>query len=444
MSEITSPSLMNPHPYPHSFTQPEKTMYDHHFNYLVTNVEDDISVYKDKYTQIVGISPNIMKFKEKNLIYVKIQNDMKSIHNIDNIKELSKYGLELRLSSQQLDQNAVFCLGIPAEFVKMKKDKLISNLNKNHPELKIMDTYILPLKSIDQKITSIKISFATQSMVNVAIKKGIKLMDHFINVQNINRAKILGTPQCMRCYSFNHHIQKCTNKQKCLHCAEEHIYKECPNKTKKSTCANCSGGHKSISNRCPIRKKYLIVPKLDSDPEVKIVKNPESSFKEINGPIINNKNDPLKVNNPNVSYNDCLNMALKFNNWTKAYIEFQKSFGLPIIEIPDSIINDLKSEFVTNSQPINNAQTSSPIPDPPPQNTVVFKPLPTDSGNKPSPKTRHQKSEHKKNNKTQNKCPINGNPVRESFNNDEPGEILTNLRNNYTLIDYQKKKRNEK
>ena len=145
---------------------------------------------------------------------------------------MNKYGLQLRLSSQQLDQNAVFCLGIPAEFVKMKKEKLIYNLNKNHPELKIMDTYIPPLKSIDQKITSIKISFATQSMVNTAIKKGIKLMDNFINVHNINRAKILGTPQCMRCYSFNHPIQNCTNKQKCLHCAGEHTYKVCPNKSK--------------------------------------------------------------------------------------------------------------------------------------------------------------------------------------------------------------------
>ena len=144
---------MNPHLFPHpNPTQPEKTIHAHHFNYLINNVEDDIELYKEKYTQIVGIKPDIMKFRNKNFIYVKIQSDKKIIHNIDNIKELNNYGMELKLRPK--------CCLLPwnsSRFYKIKKDKIISNLNQNHPDLKVMDIYILPLKTREQKITSIKI-----------------------------------------------------------------------------------------------------------------------------------------------------------------------------------------------------------------------------------------------------------------------------------------------
>ena len=177
MLNNTSPlSNMNPRPFP----QPEKTVYVHHFNYLIDNVEEDIIVYIEKYIDIMGITPDVMRFKEKNLIYVKIQTDKKTIHNIDNLKELSKFGINLKLSSLQLDQNLVFCLGIPANIIKIKKEKLMSDINKNHPELKVLDIYVLPVKTIEQKMTSIKISLATQLMVNKVIGQGIKIMEHKI------------------------------------------------------------------------------------------------------------------------------------------------------------------------------------------------------------------------------------------------------------------------
>ena len=404
MLENPPSSTMNPHPLTQpNPTQPEKTIYHHHFNYLISNVEDDISLYRDKYTQIVGISPETFRFKDKNLLYVKIHSDRKVIHNIDNISELKRYGMELKLSTQQLDQNSVFCLGIPAGITKVKKEKIISNINSNHPDLKVMDVFVLPLKTREQKITSIKISFATQIMVSHAMGQGIKIINHSIPITNIKRAKILGSPQCMRCYAFTHETYNCKNKLKCLHCSEEHFYKNCPNKGKSPTCTNCSGGHKPNSNRCPTRKQYLIIPKTNSDPDIKIIKNPESSFKEINGPNI--KIDKPKLDIPTTSYNDCLNMALKFTNWEKAFIEFQKAFGLKIVGIPDTIKNDLKPEFkvnIPNEPKTNNQQNSEKTiaSNQPNNNTLVFKPMPSSSGLvKPSPKTRHQKEKQKQENK---------------------------------------------
>ena len=255
---------MNPHPSPQPvLAQPERTIYVHHFNYLIDNVEEDIIVYIEKYIEIMGLTPDIMKFKDKNLIYVKIQTDKKTIHNIDNLKELSNYGINFKLSSQQLDQNSVFCLGIPANIIKNKKEKLISDINKNHPELKVLDVYVLPVKTKEQKITSIKISFATQLMVNKVMGQGIKIMEHKITPSNINRANILGSPQCMRCFAYTHSTKLCNNIQKCLHCSEGHVFKNYPNKSKNPTSANCTGGQKPFSNRCPTRKQYLIIPKTD-------------------------------------------------------------------------------------------------------------------------------------------------------------------------------------
>ena len=68
------------------------------------------------------------------------------------IQEIHSYGLELKLSTQQLDQNAIFCLGIPAHSCKLKKDKLIHAININQPELKAMDIYVLSVKAKEQKI----------------------------------------------------------------------------------------------------------------------------------------------------------------------------------------------------------------------------------------------------------------------------------------------------
>ena len=156
--------------------------------------------------------------------------------------------------------------------------ELIQAINIKQPELKVMDVYVLPLKAKEQKITSIKIAFATQMMVNQVMEKGLQVMDHQIQISSINRAKILGTPQCTRCYSFEHFQENYKNNQKCCHCSGNHIYKNCTNRSKSPTCANCSGGHKPISNRCPTRKKFLVVPKINSDPEIKIVKKPRILF----------------------------------------------------------------------------------------------------------------------------------------------------------------------
>ena len=371
---------MNPTSFSSPATHPGmEKFFIHHFNYNINNIEDNIKAYEDKYKEIVGISPDKIMLRDDNkTLYVKLQTKKETVHNINILNKLMEYGIELKLSKKQADQNSIFCLGIPAALSKNNKKKIIKSIEYNQKDLKVMDIYMLPIKSEDQVLTSIKITLATQEMVDKTMSAGISICNHQVKITQISRARVLGTSQCFRCFSFDHPTESCQYEIKCLHCCENHLYKDCQNKSKRPTCANCNGAHKSNSNRCTIKKKHLIVPVSSKDPEIQIVKNPESTYKEASIPTTNpwfnkNKNHdinpqqqnmnpvpnpspsatPATSNNQTANYSDVLNMALKFNNWTLAFTELQKAFGLPPVQIPNSIINDLKPEFAGNSTTLN-------------------------------------------------------------------------------------------
>ena len=99
-------------------------------------------------------------FKNTNLICAKVQSNLKTIHSANILNKLKEYGLNLKLSTNHADQSSVFCLGLTAKFSKVRKDKLMYNLMANHPEQKIMNISVLPLKKSGQILTSIKICHA--------------------------------------------------------------------------------------------------------------------------------------------------------------------------------------------------------------------------------------------------------------------------------------------
>ena len=149
---------------------------------------------------------------------MKLQTKKENIHNLNILNDLSKYGITLNLSHVQMDQNLIFCLGIPAELSKKNKQTLMKSIEDKNKELKVMDIYMLPLKSEEQALTSLKISLATQDMVDKTLPNGLTLCNHSINVTQISRAKVLGTPQCFNCFSFDHATDSCNNNKKCLSC----------------------------------------------------------------------------------------------------------------------------------------------------------------------------------------------------------------------------------
>ena len=46
--------------------------------------------------------------------------------------------------------------------------------------------------------------------------------------------------RCFKCQKFGHISAKCQSAEKCGHCSENHLFRDCPNKNQESKCANCN------------------------------------------------------------------------------------------------------------------------------------------------------------------------------------------------------------
>ena len=298
---------------------------------------------------------------------------------------------------------------------------ILSTINSDNLEIFALDCYIIPPKSINQKTASFKITVATQKMASIAISKGFKKLNKYINPTQLSRSKILNTSQCSKCQAFNHSYNGCKNIiNVCLYCSLGHEFKNCLNKKKPALCNNCGSNHRTTSNNCPIKQKYLFVSTSfhDKDKE-KLRVNPESSY-FIEAPIPSNnpwashpttnsqppvqsnnhqnfpslpgkkapllptpnlfpqishqKTSPTLANNqphPLITYDQCFAMAVRFVDWPFAFEELQRAFNLfPDISIPSSLHNKLKPEFFSLNPHINDPSSSNPPP------LTVFLPFP--------------------------------------------------------------------
>ena len=69
-------------------------------------------------------------------------------------------------------------------------------------------------------------------MASIAITKGFKILNKYINPTQLSRSKVLNTVQCSKCQDFNHGYNGCKNvKHVCPHCSLDHELKNCINKT---------------------------------------------------------------------------------------------------------------------------------------------------------------------------------------------------------------------
>ena len=46
--------------------------------------------------------------------------------------------------------------------------------------------------------------------------------------------------RCFKCQKFGHISTKYQSGEKCGHCSEDHLFRDCPNKNQESKCANCT------------------------------------------------------------------------------------------------------------------------------------------------------------------------------------------------------------
>ena len=408
-------------------SSPNHYQYVHNFKYnydITKGPSDNINEIATEYERITNITPTHFEFKDnKQLLCVTILSNKDIVHNKDILFNLSDIGINLKLTSTQIDKNSIFCVNGPAELWKEDKDLILSTINSFNDEIFAIDCYVIPSKSINQKTASFKITVATQKMASIAITKGFKILNKYINPTQLSRSKVLNTVQCSKCQDFNHGYNGCKNvKHVCPHCSLDHELKNCINKNKPALCNNCGGKHRTTSNVCPTKQKYLHVPTsfYDKDND-KIRVNPENNYyteappptqnpwfphtsnnlqpppntnnQQIFPSLTNNRPPLLPTPNSNpifphiphtttspthnqhqlISYDQCLSMATKFVDWPFAFTELQKAFNLsPIISIPSTLHNQLKPDFSSLNPHINNhLQSSTTLSSPTPQLTSI-------------------------------------------------------------------------
>ena len=63
--------------------------------------------------------------------------------------------------------------------------------------------------------------------------------------------------KCFKCQKFGHISAKCQSAEKCGHCSENHLFRDCPNKNQESKCANCNLKHPANYIQCDVYIKQL-------------------------------------------------------------------------------------------------------------------------------------------------------------------------------------------
>ena len=108
------------------------------------------------------------------------------------------------------------------------------------------------------KTRIIKITFNSSITAKKATEHGLLAFHMSIPHFNIKIEEYIPILTCIRCYAIEEHqTNKCPKEKDYLACSEcaseHHSWKNCTSSFKR--CINCGGDHRTLANKCPLRKK---------------------------------------------------------------------------------------------------------------------------------------------------------------------------------------------
>ena len=136
----------------------------------------------------------------------------------------------------------------------------------NQPTKEIKDELVAENSWIQEGIESIfkvprtkilKICMNQTAAAKKATEAGLLAFYMRIPPTNISIEEYIPIFTCMRCYKIEDHpTYRCQHPREykaCSECASiEHTWRECTATEKK--CLNCHGAHRTLANKCPLRK----------------------------------------------------------------------------------------------------------------------------------------------------------------------------------------------
>jgi len=147
---------------------------------------------------------------------------------------------------------------------EIKRLKYFIAIKGVHPTINVEDSDFINELNKANVLNPKRIVKKSTNVALPLIKAEVSNLETFNNLINTGRIKIGYTVyhcskwefnnkplQCFKCNGFGHSSASCPNSNRCLICAEDHDYKNCPNKSKQDQsilkCVNCSGNHSACS-----------------------------------------------------------------------------------------------------------------------------------------------------------------------------------------------------
>ena len=345
--------------------------------------------YANQIFEKTGLLPSqCYKINDEKDIFVKFLKgaNEKIILGANNIKRFNEIGLKIKLSADQIDKNTIFVNSAPISILETDPDVLLDELNKDNPNIVALTIYAPPTKSFRQKLTTLKITLASRTMVNSCFKYGIKIKGCLIPSANIKQGLYLTTPQCQNCNGFHPNNQCNKENPICAHCGGNHKKHTCKSLNSRPFCSNCRGPHRATSNHCPACRELLSEDFIGDIKETDLtcpfsMPKEKETFMPAPAPITNfwelPRNNPQQSNSispqlpegqagtPLSTYNDCLKLATNFKQWYQAFLILQSLMGLKKLELPDSLRKNIiiEKNNLTDSillSPPNNSSLTQP------------------------------------------------------------------------------------
>ena len=112
------------------------------------------------------------------------------------------------------------------------------------------------IKRDSTKLGTVKIVLKSENDLGKALHQGLFIDSIYYKTIPFvqNRTQFI---RCFKCHKFGHISAECQSGEKCGHCSENQLFRDCPNKNRESKCANCNQNHPANYIQCDVYIKQL-------------------------------------------------------------------------------------------------------------------------------------------------------------------------------------------
>ena len=181
--------------------------------------------------------------------------EAEKIFSTDFQSALNAINFESVLPYELKSNRTVFIYNVDADTLSHNEDAIKREIEAHNNNQSVCEVIKIP------RSRTLKIVFASSTMVRDCIETGIFMFYLHIPGYRIRRDKFIRILQCYVCYEVESHTSRnCPKKQDdpsykiCSNCSStSHRYQSCPEQTN-FKCVNCDGSHRTISMACPLKR----------------------------------------------------------------------------------------------------------------------------------------------------------------------------------------------